>query len=103
MERLPNVHPGDVLRVDFLEPLGITSYKLAKDIGVGQTRIPQILKRQRSVTLDTALRLARYFGTTPQLWLNIQMHYDLEELELKRAHVIEWIQPLARQQTNAPA
>lgn len=81
MERQNNIHPGEVLLEGFLKPLGITPYRLAKDIGVQQSRVSQILRGERAVTLDTAIRLGRYFNTTPRLWLNLQMAYDLEELE----------------------
>ncbi len=81
MAKLRNVHPGDVLKLEFLQPLGITAYRLAKDIGVAQTRIAEILKRRRAITAETALRLARYFNTTPQFWLGLQADYDLEAVD----------------------
>ena len=90
--QLPNVHPGEVLRLDFLEPLNIPASRLARDLGVGQTRIAEILRGERSVTLDTALRLGRYFNTTPQLWLNLQRDYDLEEIQRRRGDVYGHIQ-----------
>jgi addiction module HigA family antidote len=77
--RLPNPHPGDILREEFLEPLGITAYRLAKEIGATPASIHELIKGQRTVTPRTALRLAAFFGTTPQFWLNLQMLYDLEE------------------------
>ena len=83
MARLRNIHPGEVLREEFLEPLNITPYRLAKDIGVQQTRIEQILDGKRSITVDTAIRLGRYFHVSPQFWLNLQQMYDLEEAESK--------------------
>ncbi len=76
--KLPPVHPGEVLLKDFLEPLGLSQYRLAQDIGVPALRISQIVRGQRSVTADTALRLARYFGTSAEVWLGLQSHYDLE-------------------------
>ena len=81
MERLPNIHPGEVLREEFLTPLGITAYRLAKDIDVQATRIKEILDGRRSITADTAIRLGRYFRITPRFWLNLQAAYDLEEQE----------------------
>ncbi len=78
MATLPNTHPGKVLREEFLRPLGITPYRLAKEIGVPQTRVSGILAGKRAISVDTAVRLARYFGTTPQLWLNLQVQFDLE-------------------------
>ena len=93
METLTNVHPGEILKLDFLEPLGITPYRIAKDIGVPQTRISQIVRGIRPITLDTAVRLARYFGTTVQFWLNLQTHFDLEELRLGDMAPYELIRP----------
>ena len=71
-------HPGEILREEFLEPMGITPYRLAKDIHVPLTRIAEILKGERSISADTALRLARYFGLSQGFWINLQAHYDLE-------------------------
>ncbi|PAX58444.1 HigA family addiction module antitoxin [Brunnivagina elsteri] len=76
---LPNIHPGEILQLEFLEPLNITSYRLSKDIGVAQTRISEILSGKRSITADTALRLSRYFGNSAQFWLNLQTQYDLRQ------------------------
>lgn len=75
-EPLDLIPPGEVLRVEFMQPLGITAYRLAKDIGVPQDRISAILRATRAITLDTALRLGRYFGTSHQFWLNLQLEYD---------------------------
>lgn len=79
MEQLPNIHPGEVLQEEFLIPLQITAYRLAKDIGIPQTRISEILKENRRITADTALRLSYYFGNSPKFWLGLQNDYDLEE------------------------
>lgn len=79
MEKLPNIHPGEVLAEEFLSPLGITAYKLSKDLNIPQTRISEILKKNRRITADTALRLSRYFGNTPKFWLGLQDDFDLEE------------------------
>jgi addiction module HigA family antidote len=76
--RLPPVHPGEVLLEDFMKPLGITQYRLAKDIGVSSLRVSQIVHGKRSITADTAMRLARYFGTSAGIWMRIQARYDLE-------------------------
>jgi len=78
-EKLPNVHPGEVLSEEFLKPLGITAYKLSKALCIPQTRISEILKKNRRITADTALRLSQYFGTSPKFWLGIQDDFDLEE------------------------
>ncbi len=79
MKKLKNIHPGDVLKEEFLTPLGISAYRLCLDIGVPQTRISEILKGNRSVTADTALRLSKYFGNTPNFWLGLQNDFDIEE------------------------
>jgi len=80
-EILSPIHPGEVLLEDFMKPLGLSQYRLAKDIGVTPIRISQIVNGQRSITVDTALRLARYFGTSAAIWLRLQMRYDLEVAE----------------------
>ena len=77
-EMLPPVHPGEILQDDFLTPLKISQYRLAKDISVPARRINEIVHGKRAVTADTALRLARYFGSSERLWLNLQARYDLE-------------------------
>ncbi len=81
VKRLPPVHPGEVLLKDFLEPLEITRYRLAKDLGVDPRRIHAIVEGQRAVTAETALMLAKYFGTSAKLWMGIQSQYDLEREE----------------------
>jgi len=79
MKTLKNIHPGEILHKEFLKPLEITAYRLAKDIHTPQTRISLILQGKRRITADTALRLSKYFGTTPQFWLGLQNDYDIEE------------------------
>ena len=79
MEKLKNVHPGEILQKDFLEPMNLTPYRLAKAIGVDQTRISQLIKGKRRVSADTALRLSKYFQMSAEFWLNAQNRYDLEE------------------------
>ena len=79
MKKLKNIHPGDVLQEEFLTPLNITAYRLAKDIGIPQTRISEILKGNRRITADTALRFSRYFGNSPKFWLGLQDDFDIEE------------------------
>lgn len=93
--RLANVHPGDILRHDFLEPLGWTAYRLAKRIGVPQTRLSQILQGKRAITADTALRLARWSGCSPEFWLGLQNEFDLEEARAVLAEKLGTIQPLS--------
>jgi len=77
-EKMAPIHPGEVLKEDFLDPMGISQYRLARDIGVHPRRINAIVQGKRSVTADTALRLGRYFGIEPEFWMNLQTHYDLE-------------------------
>jgi addiction module HigA family antidote len=77
-KKLQPVHPGDILLEAFLVPFGLSQYRLAKDISVPPRRINEIVRRQRSISADTALRLARYFGTSERFWLNLQTRYDLE-------------------------
>jgi addiction module HigA family antidote len=84
MKRLPNIHPGTILQEEFLDPLKITAYRLAKETELPQTRISQILQSKRSITADTAIRLSKFFGTSPQFWLGLQNDYDLEEVLLKK-------------------
>ena len=89
MEKLPPVHPGEVLLEDFMKPLGLSQYRVAKDIDVPPLRISQIVRGMRSVTPDTALRLARYFGTTPGIWMRLQAQYDLEISRAKHGETID--------------
>ena len=84
MKKIPNIHPGEILEEEFLVPLEITAYRLAKETGIPQTRISQIIKGNRSVTADTAIRFSKFFGTTPQFWLGLQNDYDLEEESKKK-------------------
>lgn len=79
MAKLKNIHPGDVLNEEFLKPLGITAYRLSKEIGIPQTRTSQIIKGKRRITADTALRLSKYFGNSAKFWLGLQNDYDIEE------------------------
>lgn len=78
MKTLRPVHPGDILLHDFMQPLKLSSYRLAKELGVTAPSINEIVRRRRAVTAEMALRLSRYFGTSAQLWLNLQSQYDLE-------------------------
>ena len=77
---LPPIHPGEILRAEFLEPLGISQNRLAREIGVPPRRINEIVHGKRAITADTALRLSKFFGTTAQLWLNLQSHYELDSI-----------------------
>jgi len=92
MERLRNIHPGEILQKEFLEPFDITAYRLAKEIKIPQTRISQILKGRRRITADTALRLSAFFGNSAQFWLGLQDNYDLEEERIRIGDELSGIQ-----------
>jgi antitoxin HigA-1 len=79
MKRLKNIHPGEVLLEEFLKPMGVSAYKLSKDTGIPQTRISAIIKGNRAITADTALRLSKYFGVSAKFWLGLQDDFDIEE------------------------
>ncbi|MGN6493985.1 MAG: HigA family addiction module antitoxin [Agriterribacter sp.] len=81
MKKLKNIHPGEILKLEFLKPLHITAYRLSKDTGIPQTRISEIIKGNRKITAVTALRLSRYFGNTAKFWLGLQNDFDLEEAQ----------------------
>ncbi|MGH7600333.1 MAG: HigA family addiction module antitoxin [bacterium] len=89
LEKIPSIHPGAILFEEFLQPLGISQYKLAKDINVPARRINEIVQGKRAITTNTALRLGRYFGMSPQFWINLQSHYDLEVEADKLANLLE--------------
>jgi addiction module HigA family antidote len=91
MEKLDNIHPGEVLKFEFLEPLKISAYKLSKDLHIPQTRISEIIKGNRKITADTALRLSRYFGNSAKFWLGLQDDYDIEEEREAKASELELI------------
>lgn len=84
MARLKNIHPGEILMKEFLLPLSISAYKLAKGIDIPQTRISEILKGNRRITADTALRLSKYFGNSAKFWLGLQVDFDIEEALLAK-------------------
>ncbi len=94
MKRLNNIHPGEILKEEFLIPLRITAYKLAKDTHIPQTRISEILKGKRRITADTALRLSKYFGTSAKYWLGLQADYDIEEETRKKEAELNAIKPI---------
>jgi len=91
MERLKNIHPGEILMEEFLIPLNISAYRLSKETFIPQTRISEILKKKRRITADTALRFAKFFGTTPKFWLGLQDDFDLEEEQIKKKKELEVI------------
>ncbi len=81
MKRIKNIHPGEILREEFLIPFGLSAYRLSKDIGIPQTRVSEILKGNRRITADTALRLSKYFGNSAKFWLGLQDDFDIEQEE----------------------
>ncbi len=88
MKKLKNIHPGEILQEEFLVPLEISAYRLSKDIGIPQNRISEIIKGNRRITADTALRLSKYFGTTAKFWLGLQDDFDIEEeIEKKQSEL----------------
>lgn len=95
MAKLPNIHPGEILLEEFLKPMGVTAYRLSKDLGIPQTRISQIIKGRRRITADTALRLSKYFGTSVKFWLGLQNDYDVEEEQDKIKNELQNIPVLA--------
>ncbi len=84
MKLKANIHPGEILVEEFLIPMKLTAYRLSKEIGIQQTRISQIIKGSRSITADTAVRLARFFGTTDEFWMNLQREYDLRKVKAEK-------------------
>ena len=92
---MPPVHPGEILLTEFLEPLGVSQYQLAKAVDVPARRINEIVHGQRRISADTALRLARYFGTSERFWMNLQARYDLEVEKDRLGTVLDEIQPLS--------
>lgn len=95
MRMKPPVHPGEILREEFLLPLRLTSYALAKSLGVPRTRIERLVREETPITPDTALRLARYFVTSPEFWMNLQVSYDLSREEAVKGKEVSAITPRA--------
>lgn len=92
MTKLKNIHPGEILKEEFLKPMGITAYRLSKSIGIPQTRTSQIIKGKRGISVDTALRLAKFFGNSVGFWLGIQNDYEIEEQKQKIHDILEKIE-----------
>lgn len=102
-KRLRPVHPGDILLHDFMQPLKLSSYKLAKELGVTAPSVNEIVRRRRAVSAEMALRLSRYFGTSAQLWLNLQSQYDLEVVGRRIGKALERaIRPIPRPDLSDP-
>ncbi len=101
-KRIPNIHPGEILLEDFMKPLELSQYRVAKDVGVPPRRINEIVHGKRAITADTALRLAKYFGTTAQFWLNLQTRYDLEsQIEKSMGKIEREVHALAQLKRKA--
>ena len=96
MEKLNNIHPGEILLEEFLIPLEISAYRLAKDTFIPQTRISEIIKGKRRITADTALRFAKYFGSSPKFWLGLQDDFDLEEESFQKSTELNNIIPTSK-------
>jgi len=94
MERLENVHPGEILQEEFLKPFGITSYRLAKETNIPITRVSEIVRKRRKITADTALRFSAFFGNSAEFWLGIQTEYDLRDEREKMGEEIKKIHRL---------
>jgi antitoxin HigA-1 len=94
MERLNNIHPGEILLEEFLNPMEISAYRLAKETFIPQTRISEIIKGNRRITADTALRFSKFFGTSAKFWLGLQDDYDLEEEKREKEKELNEIKPL---------
>jgi antitoxin HigA-1 len=92
-KRLPPVHPGEILTEEFLKPMALTPYAVAKAIGVPRTRIERLARQKTALTADTALRLARFFGVTPAFWMGVQTQFDLEQAEDSAARELAQITP----------
>jgi len=94
MEKLKNIHPGEILNEEFLIPFGISAYRLAKETFIPQTRVSEIVKVNRRITADTALRLSKYFSNSPKFWLGLQIDYDLEEEQTLKGKELNEIKPI---------
>jgi addiction module HigA family antidote len=94
MEKLSNIHPGEILLEEFLIPMEISAYRLAKETFLPQTRISEIIKGNRRITADTALRFAKFFGTSAKFWLGLQDDYDLEEEKNQKEKELNDIKPM---------
>lgn len=101
MRKMGNIHPGEILLEEFLKPMGITAYRLSKETKIDQTRISEITHGKRSISVDTALRFAKFFGNSPEFWINLQNHYDILEKKQKMHSELKRIKPLILSQTQS--
>lgn len=93
INRIPNIHPGEILLEEFLKPMGITAYRLSKETKIDQTRISGIIKGKRSISVDTALRFSKFFGNSPEFWINLQSHFEIEEKKREMDRELKKIKP----------
>ena len=101
MTRMSNIHPGEILSQEFLKPMGLTAYRLAKETGVPQTRIGEIIRGCRRISVATALRFARFFGNSPEFWINLQNQFDLEKERKQIEKDLKSIKPFCAPAENA--
>lgn len=100
INRIPNIHPGEILLEEFLKPMGITAYRLSKETKIDQTRISGIIKGKRSISVDTALRFSKFFGSSPEFWINLQSHFEIEEKKREMDRELKKIKPFIPQMQN---
>jgi antitoxin HigA-1 len=95
MRHLKNIHPGEVLKEEFLDPMGITVYRIAKETGLSQTRLGQIIRCERGITAETALKIGKFLNTGPEFWMNLQVLYDIEEVAKQMRTEVAAIHPFS--------
>lgn len=100
MNKIPTIHPGEILLEEFLKPMGITAYRLSKETKIDQTRISEIIRGKRSISVDTALRFAKFFGNSPEFWINLQSHFEIEEKKREMEKELKKIKPYIPQIQN---
>jgi addiction module HigA family antidote len=93
MRHLKNIHPGEVLKEEFLDPMGITVYRIAKETGLSQTRVGQIIRGERGITAETAIKIGKFLGTGPEFWMNLQTFYDIEDVAKHQRKEVAAIRP----------
>jgi addiction module HigA family antidote len=101
MPRIGNIHPGEILLEEFLKPMGITAYRLSKETKIDQTRISEIIHGKRAISVDTALRFARFFGNSPEFWINLQNHFDIQEKKQIMEKDLRKIKPFVESQRQS--
>lgn len=101
MRRIGNIHPGEILLEEFLKPMGITAYRLSKETKIDQTRISEIIRGKRSISVDTALRFAKFFGNSAEFWINLQNHFDIQEKKQKIQMELKKIKPFVESQRQS--